>query len=65
MQEQKQNKQRATVLCSTLAALLLAAVWGYFVDLRAGQTGWFIGRLLFCGGLAFWLSSRRRRDSLD
>lgn len=65
MQEEQQDKHRATVLWSTLAALLLAAVWGYFADLRDGQTGWFIGRLLFCGGLAFWLASRRQLSRPD
>jgi hypothetical protein len=28
-------------------ALLIAAVWGYFADLRNGEIGWFVGRLIF------------------
>ncbi len=27
--------------------LAVAALWGYFSDLRNGQIGWFVGRLLF------------------
>jgi len=30
-----------------LIGLLVAAVWGYFSDLRNDQVGWFIGRLIF------------------
>jgi hypothetical protein len=40
-------------LAITAAAALFAAVWGYFSDLQNGQTGWFIGRLIFVGSLAF------------
>jgi len=40
-------------LGATLIALLVAAIWGYFADLSDGQVGWFIGRLVFCGSIAF------------
>ena len=29
-----------------LIGLLVAAVWGYFADLRNDQVGWFVGRLI-------------------
>ncbi|AGI11981.1 hypothetical protein X915_gp053 [Bacillus phage vB_BanS-Tsamsa] len=35
-----------------LIALLIAIAWGYVVDLRKGQVGWFIGRVVFM--LAFY-----------
>ena len=40
-------------LAVTSAAVLFAAVWGYFSDLQNGQSGWFIGRLVFIGSIAF------------
>ena len=40
-------------LVLTSAAVLFAAVWGYFSDLQRGQTGWFVGRLIFIGSIAF------------
>lgn len=33
-------------------ALVVAGVWGYFADLRQNEIGWFVGRLLFVGGVA-------------
>ena len=27
--------------------IVVAVVWGYFSDLRNGEIGWFIGRLVF------------------
>jgi len=30
-----------------ILGLVVAAVWGYFSDLRNDQLGWFIGRLVF------------------
>ncbi|SDJ09032.1 hypothetical protein SAMN04490247_0671 [Salimicrobium halophilum] len=30
-----------------LVGLAIAIVWGYFADLRNGEIGWFIGRLIF------------------
>jgi hypothetical protein len=32
---------------SVLVGLIVAAIWGYFVDLREGQVEWFVGRLVF------------------
>ena len=32
---------------TVLLGLIVAAVWGYFSDLREGQVGWFVGRLIF------------------
>lgn len=34
-----------------LVALAIAAVWGYFSDLRNGQIEWFILRLALCTGI--------------
>ena len=34
-------------ISAILVGLLIAAVWGYFADLRNDQIGWFIGRLVF------------------
>ena len=35
-----------TYVPAILIGLLVAAVWGYFSDLRNDQVGWFIGRLI-------------------
>lgn len=35
------------LLLVVLASLIVAAVWGYFADLRNGQVGWFASRLVF------------------
>jgi predicted Ser/Thr protein kinase len=51
-----------TVLCASLG---IAALWGYYEDLKAGQIGWFIGRLISVPAIAlllFWLF-RDRGDS--
>ena len=32
---------------SVLVGLMIAAIWGYFSDLRQGQVEWFVGRLVF------------------
>ena len=32
---------------AVLLGLIVAAIWGYFADLRNGQVEWFIGRLIF------------------
>ena len=32
---------------SVLIGLVVAAIWGYFIDLRNGQVEWFVGRLIF------------------
>ena len=34
-------------LPAIILGLIIAAVWGYFSDLRNDQLGWFIGRLVF------------------
>ncbi len=39
-------------LTTFVIALAVAAVWGYFADLRQNEIGWFVGRLLFVGGVA-------------
>lgn len=39
-----------------IATLLIAIVWGYFADLKNGQVGWFIGRLIFMPFFYFILS---------
>jgi len=41
-----------TMIRSVAIALMVAAIWGYFVDLSTGQVGWFIGRLVFCATVA-------------
>ena len=41
------------MVLAVVIALLVAAVWGYFADLRSGEVGWFVGRLVFCGAAAF------------
>ncbi|UGO50638.1 hypothetical protein PQE68_gp047 [Bacillus phage vB_BanS_Sophrita] len=35
-----------------LFVLAIAVIWGYIADLRKGQIGWFIGRVIFM--LAFY-----------
>ncbi|QIW88800.1 hypothetical protein P59_203 [Bacillus phage P59] len=30
-----------------IVALIIAVVWGYFQDLKRGQVGWFVGRIVF------------------
>ncbi len=44
-----------------LPALLFAAIWGYFADLRHGEIGWFIGRLIFLPAFVLALSYLRRQ----
>jgi len=45
-------------------AVLIAAIWGYFADLRYGDELWFIGRLVLVPmialGLHAWLTRRSR-----
>ena len=43
-------------------ALAIAAVWGYFSDLRNGQTEWFIGRLALVGAASLAWSLWINRD---
>ena len=40
-------------LAGFFVTLLIAVVWGYFSDLRHGQVGWFIGRIIFMLGIAY------------
>lgn len=51
----------ASCTLSFVVGLSIAGVWGYFSDLRNGQVGWFIGRMvfvpLFAAGLT-WLFFR-------
>jgi hypothetical protein len=44
-----------------LPALLFAAIWGYFADLRYGDFGWFIGRLVFIPSVVLALVSQHQR----
>lgn len=34
-------------IATVLLAVSIAAIWGYFADLRNGQVEWFAGRLVF------------------
>ncbi len=48
-----------------IAALVVAAVWGYFADLKNDQIGWFIGRLIFLPlfvEIFFFLIAKRKRN---
>jgi hypothetical protein len=46
-----------------LAALLVAAIWGYFADIRHGEIGWFIGRLIFLPSFVLALSFLREKPT--
>jgi hypothetical protein len=46
-----------------VTSLLIAAVWGYFSDLRHGQTGWFLGRLCIAVMVAIFVY--RKPDFID
>ncbi len=50
-----------------LISLLIAAIWGYFSDLRHGEWGWFIGRLIFipCVVLLLAQHAPKNRNSVD
>ena len=50
------------VVSTVVIALLAAAIWGYFADLRSGEVGWFVGRLIFCGAAAFAGVKLRQRS---
>lgn len=39
-----------------VTAILLAVIWGYFAELRNGQVGLFIGRLVFMIGFYYIMS---------
>ncbi len=43
-------------LAAVLPATLVAAVWGYFADLRNGEVGWFLGRVVIVSAIALALS---------
>lgn len=47
--------------------LLIASVWGYFVDLRYGEIGWFFVRVavstLVAVAFAFWLGPNKLGDA--
>lgn len=30
-----------------ITGVLIAIIWGYFADLKNGEIGWFIGRIIF------------------
>jgi uncharacterized membrane protein AbrB (regulator of aidB expression) len=30
-----------------MIAFIIAVIWGYFADLKNGQIGWLIGRIIF------------------
>ncbi|GAQ17604.1 RND transporter [Oceanobacillus picturae] len=37
----------SSIIQSLAIGLAIAVIWGYFADLRNGEVGWFIGRLIF------------------
>jgi len=39
-----------------VATILIAVIWGYFAELRNGQVGLFIGRLVFMIGFYYIMS---------
>jgi uncharacterized membrane protein len=48
-------------LAAVLPAMVVATVWGYFADLRNGEVGWFIGRVVFVSAIALALSVLAKR----
>ncbi|BAC11975.1 hypothetical protein ACFQ4N_17810 [Oceanobacillus iheyensis] len=30
-----------------IIGVIVAVIWGYFADLKNGELGWFIGRIIF------------------
>jgi hypothetical protein len=54
-------------LTTVVIALAVAGVWGYFADLRQNEIAWFVGRLVFVGGVALGWSvwSQRRAIKSD
>jgi hypothetical protein len=46
-----------------LPALFVAAIWGYFADIRHGEIGWFIGRLIFLPAFVVALSFLREKPT--
>ncbi|WP_169824080.1 hypothetical protein [Anaerobacillus alkalidiazotrophicus] len=43
-----------------LITLVIAIIWGYFADLKNGEVGWFIGRLLFMSFFVIFVSKLYR-----
>jgi hypothetical protein len=46
-----------------ITCLAIAAVWGWFADLKSGEVSWFVGRLLFAAGVALLWHLVAKRQS--
>lgn len=47
-----------------MVALAVAAAWGWFADLRDGETAWFVGRMVFVvSAVLVWHGLARRGRS--
>lgn len=54
-----------TFLQILLPVLLIASTWGYFVDLRDGEIGWFVVRVAASAVVAIAVTLWIRRGRVD
>ncbi|WP_449355576.1 hypothetical protein ACUL41_06885 [Virgibacillus natechei] len=47
---------------SIVIGLIVAIIWGYFADLKNGEIGWFIGRLIFIPLFVLGISHLSRKS---
>ncbi|MBC2399604.1 hypothetical protein BD780_001095 [Clostridium tetanomorphum] len=48
-----------------IAIFIITVIWGYFTDLKNGEIGWFIGRIIFMPILYLFFSKSLTKKQIQ